>query len=337
MSRLDPGSKGRNSVFWKMIRLARERLTTYTLSIMKNLNALLVALVSAHCLAEEPADPHTFTDVSYMEAVAWVANGAPDARIVYGSDSPTQHGDLRLPTGSMSPDGYPVIVFIHGGAWRSEWSKGYSEAFVEALTLQGFATWDLEYRRLGNRGGGYPGTFEDVADGADHLRILADSHPLDLNRIIVIGHSSGGHLALWLAGRKHLTESSPLYRANPLALSAVISVAGVNDLELSLTLGDRKDVLTLTGVESLASGAERFKETNPARMLPFGVAQTLMIGDKDAPWRLEMTQLYATKSKESGDKIKVIIVPGANHADVMDARSGFAQSVAEEARRLLDR
>jgi len=304
---------------------------------MKLLIALLIALVEVPCLAAETDDRHMFTDVSFTEAAAWKANSDADVRSVYGSDRALQFGDLRLPASASPPDGYPVIVFIHGGAWRSEWSKNYSEAFVEALTQQGFATWDLEFRRLGNRGGGYPGTFEDVADGADHLRVLARSHPLDLDRIVAVGHSSGGHLALWLAGRNHLPESSPLYRAEPLALGAVISIAGVNDLELSYTLGDRTDVLALIGSDSLISGAARFEETNPARMLPLGVPQTMMIGDRDAPWRLDMTERYAAKSTAAGDLTKVIIVPGANHMDVMDARSGFARSVAEEAQRLLQR
>lgn len=304
---------------------------------MKFLSALLIAIVGAPCPAEETDDRNTFSDVSFMEAAAWKANSPPDVRSVYGSDSAVQFGDLRLPTGATPPNGYPVIVFIHGGAWRSEWSKNYTEAFVEALTQQGFATWDLEFRRLGNRGGGYPGTFEDVADGADHLRVIARSHPLDLDQIVAVGHSSGGHLALWLAGRKHLLESSPLYRAEPLALGAVISIAGINDLELSYTLGDRTDVLTLIGEDSLTAGAARFEETNPARMLPFGVPQTTMIGDRDSPWRLDMTERYTAKSTTAGDLTKVIIVAGANHMDVMDVRSGFARSVAEEARRLLQR
>jgi acetyl esterase/lipase len=298
---------------------------------------LVFMLVGNPVLAEDSAGSLTFANVSYQETAAWKADTAPDARFVYGSDSAPQHADLRLPKTAMPSNGYPVLIFVHGGAWRSEWSKNYTEAFVEALTGQGFATWDLEYRRLGHRGGGYPGTFEDIADGADYLRVVAESYPLDLDRVIAVGHSSGGHLALWLAGRKHLAESSALFRAAPLVLQGVVSIAGVNDLEMSYTLGDRKDVLTLLGVDSLKDGAQRFKETNPARLLPFGVPQTLMIGDQDAPWRLTMTQRYAESTRAAGDATKVVIVAGANHMDVMDARSGFAASVARQAREILKR
>lgn len=303
---------------------------------MKLLTALLLALASSLGLAEEPHRQLVFANVSYMETVAWKANTAPDARFVYGNDSAAQFTDMRLPSNAMPPDGYPVIVFIHGGAWRSEWTKNYTEAFVEALTQQGFATWDLEFRRLGHRDGGYPGTFEDIADGADHLRIIAQTHPLDLDRVIAVGHSSGGHLALWLAGRHRLSESSALYHAEPLALRGVISIAGVNDLEMSYRLGGRKDVLTLLGVDSLDEGVHRFEETNPTRLLPFGVPQTLMIGNQDSQWRLAMTQHYAETATATGDTTRVVIVPGANHADIVDARSGIAEHVAREARLILN-
>ena len=134
-----------------------------------------------------------------------------------------------------------------------------------------------------------------------------------------------------------MPESSPLYRANPLPLAGVISIAGVNDLELSLELGDRTDVLTLTGAESLEAAAARFAETNPARLRPFGIPQTLMIGDKDAKWRLDMTKRDADHAHASGDPTRHVIVPGANHMDVIDPRSGFARGVALEAKQILER
>jgi pimeloyl-ACP methyl ester carboxylesterase len=234
---------------------------------MRLLTTLVLTLTHGAALCGELAEQYVFSNVSYLETAAWKANSAPDARFVYGEDSAPQHADLRLPSSAAPPGGYPVLVFIHGGAWRSEWSKNYTEAFVEVLTAQGFATWDLEFRRIGHRDGGYPGTFDDVARGADHLRVIAESYPLNLDRVIAVGHSSGGHLALWLAGRHRLPESSVLRRAEPLVLRGVISIAGVNDLELTYTLGDRTDVLTLVGVDSLESGTQRFGETNPARLL----------------------------------------------------------------------
>jgi len=298
---------------------------------------LFLALGISHALADVPAATYTFTDVGYMETVAWRPERLPAARIAYGEQSPLQFADLRLPSSPPPRRGYPVIVFIHGGAWLADWSKDHTEPFAEALTEQGFATWDLEFRRIGNSEGGYPGTFEDIADGTDYLRTVAETYPLNLDRVIASGHSSGGHLALWLGGRHRLPESSQLYRTDPLPLAGIVSIAGVNDLEVSLKLGDRTDVLTLVGAESLESGAARFAETNPARLRPFGIPQTLMIGDRDSQWRLDMTQRDANHASASGDPTKHIIVPGANHMDVIDPRSGFAKGVALEARKILQR
>ena len=301
--------------------------------------SIFLVLVAYHAQADEtaPTPTYSFSDIGYMETVGWHPERLPDARIVYGERNPLQFADLRLPSTPPPPGGYPVIVFIHGGAWLAEWSKDHTEPFAEALTAQGFATWDLEFRRIGNRGGGYPGTFEDIADGTDYLRTVAESYPLNLDQVIASGHSSGGHLALWLGGRQQLPESSPLYRADPLPLAGIVSIAGVNDLEVSLELGNRTDVLTLVGAESLESGAERFAETNPARLRPFGIPQTLMIGDRDSEWRLEMTRRDADHASESGDTTKHVIVPGANHMDVIDPRTGFAAGVALEAREILQR
>ena len=304
---------------------------------MKFSISFFLMLAVCPAVADEPAMTYTFADVNYMETVAWRPERLPEARIVFGERSPLQFSDLRLPSSPPPPGGYPVIVFIHGGTWLAEWSKDHTEPFAEALTEQGFATWDLEFRRIGNRNGGYPGTFEDIADGTDYLRTVAETYPLNLDQVIASGHSSGGHLALWLGGRHRLPESSPLYRANPLPLAGVISIAGVNDLELSLELGDRTDVLTLVGAESLESGAARFAETNPARLRPFGIPQTLMIGDRDSKWRLDMTERDADHANASGDPTKHVIVPGANHMDVIDPRSGFARGVALEARQILER
>ena len=277
-----------------------------------------------------------FTDVSYADAALWRPQTVADQRIRYGDGgSPLQFGDLRLPDTAAPESGFPVIAFLHGGAWRAQWSKDYSEALVEALTAEGFVTWDIEYRRLGNRGGGYPGTFNDVADGLDHLRNLAENIPIDLERVIVIGHSAGGHLALWLAGRHRLGPSSPLYRKDPLPINGVISIAGVNDFELSLSLGNRTDMLELVGVESVDAGLERLGEVDPGRLLPLGVPQVQVIGDRDGEWRLEMNARYEEKARAAGDRVRTLVLPGANHMDVADARSGVATLLAAEAQRLL--
>jgi hypothetical protein len=143
----------------------------------------------------------------------------PDRRLAYGG-GPLQFGELRLPDG----DGpHPVAIVIHGGCWLAEYDLGYMSGLADALTDAGIATWSIEYRRVGDDGGGWPGTFQDVADAADFLVEIAPGCNLDLDRVAAVGHSAGGHLALWLAGRKGLSGGDPLRGEAPLPLHGVVA------------------------------------------------------------------------------------------------------------------
>lgn len=115
-----------------------------------------------------------------------------EARIRYGSD-PLHFADLRLPA---RPEPYPVVVLIHGGFWRNRYSLDHIGHMAQALTDAGVATWTPEYRRIGDSGGGYPGTFLDIVAALNHLQAIATDYNLDLDRVVVAGHSAGGHLAL---------------------------------------------------------------------------------------------------------------------------------------------
>src|ERR1051326_1084116 len=154
-------------------------------------------------------------------------------RISYGTD-PFQFSDLRLPP----RDGpHPVAIMIHGGYWRSIYGLNYLGHVCAALTAAGIATWNVEYRRLGNPGGGWPGTFDDVANAAEHLGAISVQFNLDLTRTIAMGHSAGGQLALWLASQKKL-------------VTGAISLAGVVDLRRAWELG-----LSNTVVADLLGGS----------------------------------------------------------------------------------
>src|SRR6185437_16909756 len=117
--------------------------------------------------------------------------------IPYGQDK-YQFGDLRLPSG---PGPHPVVIGIHGGYWRKKYGLDWIADGCAALSERGIATWNIEYRRIGNRGGAWPGTFLDVARAADFVRGLAPVHNLDPHRVVTLGHSAGGHLVLWRAAR----------------------------------------------------------------------------------------------------------------------------------------
>src|SRR6185503_19279600 len=144
----------------------------------------------------------------------------PDHRVQYGDD-PLQFGNLRLP---KHPGPHPVVLFIHGGCWLSQYDIAHAAPFEQALADSGFAVWSIEYRRVGNEGGGWPGTFMDIARAADFLRELAPRYALDLNRVIASGHSAGGGFALWLSARPKIPQSSALYSADPLKVQGVLAL-----------------------------------------------------------------------------------------------------------------
>lgn len=240
-----------------------------------------------------------------------------DLRLRYGQEA-YQFGDLRLPAG-RGP--HPVAVVIHGGYWRPTYGLDYMGHVSAALTAAGFATWNIEYRRLGNRGGGWPGTFLDVAHAADYLRSLVVKHQLDLTRVVTIGHSAGGHLACWLAARQRIPASSPLAVPGALPIRAVVSLAGVVDLrrawELRLSRGVVKQLLGGTPKKQ----SERYSVASPYDLLPLGMHQLLFHGSDDRNVPLEISQRYAAAACERGDAAELITFPGAGHFELVDPRS----------------
>jgi acetyl esterase/lipase len=136
---------------------------------------------------------------------------APGETISYG-EAPSQKVELFLPApNAEAPDALrPVVVLIHGGCWQASVAgidlvRPAAGAFLE----KGFAVWSITYRRIDEEGGGYPGTFQDVGAAIDALRDQAEAKKLDLNRVVLWGHSAGGHLALWAAGRHKLPADRP--------------------------------------------------------------------------------------------------------------------------------
>lgn len=273
--------------------------------------------VGADSKDERARPPQSYINPSAVDTIEWLPEAQADHRILYGNNS-LWFGDLRLPKGRPPKGGYPVVVFVHGGGWSSSWSLDYSVRLVDAITNLGVATWNLEFRRLGNSGGGWPGTFLDVARGTDYLRTLATKYPLDLNRVVVAGHSSGGHLVTWLAGRHRLPPESPLYTPDPLLLKGVLSLAGIPDLEGAVVLGRRLDVLELLGVATEAEAAERYDDASPKALLPHGVPQSHIVGTLDNAWRIAITIGYGDFATSIGEDVEVTILEGANHFDVVD-------------------
>lgn len=128
-------------------------------------------------------------------------------KIAYG-EGEFQHGFLTTPD-ALATTPLPTVVLIHGGFWKEAFAADLMDSLAEDLHDRGFLVWNIEYRRVGHDGGGYPGTLEDVAAAVDHLVVLADDHAIDLDRVAVVGHSAGGHLALWVNSRSELDPGAP--------------------------------------------------------------------------------------------------------------------------------
>lgn len=256
----------------------------------------------------------------------------PDARIPYGAGA-CHFGDLRLPPGAGP---HPVAIVIHGGFWRARYDLEHIGHLCVALTRAGLATWSLEYRRLGNPGGGWPGAFLDVAAGADYLRQLAGSCPLDLGRVVAVGHSAGGHLAAWLAGRHRIAPGSPLHAESPLPLRGVVPLAGVLDLrrafELRLSAGVTGELMGGSPEEY----PDRYAAASPAELLPLGVRQLLLHGTADESVPYAISRDYAAAARAAGDDAELVTLPGAGHYEVIDPRAAEWPQVERAVLRLAE-
>ena len=256
-----------------------------------------------------------------------------DVRLHYGEDA-SQFGDLWLPQGAKV---HPVVAFFHGGWWQSAYDLAYGGELCAALKADGVAVWSVEYRRVGSTGGGWPMTFQDAATGFDHLAVLAKSYPLDLTKVVAMGHSAGGHLAFWLAGRHHIEPHSAIYEPRPkVPLHGVIALAGAVDLRMLIELSnsltyahDKREVYSLMGGPP-SQFEERYKAGNPGDLLPFHVPQVLVQGEDDAQVPPELARRWAERARRLGDTVTVKMVAGAGHFEVVDPTSK-AWAVVREA------
>jgi acetyl esterase/lipase len=203
------------------------------------------------------------------------------------------------------------------------------------LTAEGYVTWSLEYRRLGNVGGGWPGTFLDVAMGAKYVRELAPEYNLDLNRVVAIGHSAGGHLALWLAGCHRIARGEALHVDEPLALKGVVALAGVSDLRRAWELRLSNNV-----VEDFLGGApsevpERYATASPLEMVPLGVPQVLVHGTADDIVPYEICERYYEAALGAGDRVELVRLEGTGHFELIDPAAREWGAVVGAVRSLL--
>jgi acetyl esterase/lipase len=247
-----------------------------------------------------------------------LAPPAADRRLAYGSDV-NQFADLRLPEAKAR---HPVVVNIHGGYWRNKYSLEHAGHLCAALTARGVATWNLEYRRVGDAGGGWPGTFEDVRSSFRYLRQIASRYNLDAGRVVVMGHSAGGQLALCLAAREP-------------SLRGVVSLAGVMNLERAWQLHLSNDAVVefLGGTPDQV--ADHYREADPMRLFVPHVKQQIIHGKEDDVVPPEFSRDYVTAKKKRGEHADLVELAKCGHFDVIDPRSAAWQEIKRTVETLL--
>jgi acetyl esterase/lipase len=239
------------------------------------------------------------------EDILQLAPPPADARIAYGAD-PNQFGEVRLP---KSKGSFPLVMNIHGGFWRAKYTLAHAGHLCAALTARGLATWNVEYRRVGNPGGGWPGTFEDIRNAYRFVSQLAKRYNLDSAKVLVMGHSSGGQLAFCLA-------------AHEPSLKRVVSLAGVLDLQQAweLHLSNNAVVDFLAGKPTEVP--EHYREADPMKLsVSHSTVQWLIHGAKDDIVPSYFSRNYAEEKKQRGDDVHYLEISTAGHFDLIDPRS----------------
>jgi len=245
----------------------------------------------------------------------------PSERIVYG-EAPSQFIEVYHPTGAGP---HPVVVFVHGGCYVERAASVRSARRMGAdLAEHGVVAWNIAYRRTDEEGAAFPGLFQDIATATDRVRAEAGRLNLDLSKVVIAGHSSGGHLALWSAGRPNIPATSPLHSNTPLRPVAVVGIAGPGQFEGMQPLLDDScgadTFVRLMGAPSLER-TDVLADTSPDRLLPFGVPIHLIVGSQDDVVPPMFVDAFAKAAIAAGDAVVLNVIEGADHEDPVDVRT----------------
>lgn len=286
--------------------------------------AAALTLILSACAApkDEPAQTEMAQSVPTTPLMRWAdltnrPMPQPDASLSLGSGD-HEVVDIWIPSG----DGpHPVVIMIHGGCWQKTIADRSLMHYAAAeLRDNGLAVWNIEYRGVDEPGGGYPGTYLDVARAADSLTRHADSYNLDLSRVAGFGHSAGGHLITWLAGRDNIAKDSPVYSLPKLKLRGVLNSGGLADLDASepLTLPSCLAAIKapLIGEPSVLR-PDPLSDTSSDRLLPTGVTLISVNGEKDRIAPPELGTGFTAKAIAAGDKARTIIIPNEGHVELI--------------------
>ena len=258
----------------------------------------------------------------------------PVAKISYGA-APQQFAELRIPAGKGP---FPVIGVFHGGCYGDFADASYTAPIASALTREGWATWNVEYRREQEPGGGWPGTFLDAGNALDALRQAAGRYPLDLDRIVTLGHSAGGQLALWVAARNRVPRASEIYMANPLPVRGAVSMAGIVDMQAFAEYGKEpcgeRHIRVIGGMPDRYPA--RYAAASPVDLLPLGVPQVLIWGAADTVVPESLFAAYEGKARQGPDPVDIITFRGAGHHDLCSPDGPDWNKIVAAVRKLLN-
>lgn len=259
---------------------------------------------------------------------------APDQTLAYGTD-PLQKVDVWLPAG-RGP--HPVVIMVHGGCWTTGIADRSIMAWIaDDLRREGLAVWNIDYRGIDLPGGGYPGTFADVAAATDMLGADSDRLGLDTRSVVAVGHSAGAHLALWLAARARLPADSPLRTGNPLPIAHVVALGGLPDLEATAAAADNGCGTEVVGKLVGVGRATPYADTSIPPLLPIGVPHTQVVGREDRIIPIRLPQDFAARARAAGDDATLTIVPDTGHVELIAPETRAWAATKHAIRKALDR
>jgi acetyl esterase/lipase len=294
-----------------------------------------IALSAPAWAQTAPAAPAATPRLMTPQDLTSVAAQAPDRRVTYGPDV-NQFAELRVPNGTGP---HPVVVLVHGGCFKTYGSFAEFAPVGDALKGRGIATLNVEYRRIDQAGGGWPNTYLDVGHAVDRVRSLAKEHNLDLSRVVLVGHSAGGHLAMWAAARSRVPRGSALFMEDPLAVRGVVDLAGPLDLTANIEGYEglcRDRVITNLMGGTPASVPERYAQASPMKLLPLGVPQVLVLGEHEEYVPRPLARAYVEAAKRAGDRAELMLIPGVGHFEIASPRSAIWPRVESAIRSLID-
>jgi acetyl esterase/lipase len=277
--------------------------------------AFLPAVAAAMLLTAAPGLAAAHVTFSEMQQRV---HPKADIRLSYGPEA-SQVVDLWLPKG---PGPHPVVVVIHGGCWiKSIAGLELMDFVANDLRRHGIAVWNIEYRRIEEPGAGYPGTFLDTGAALDLLGASAAKYRLNLDRVVAVGHSAGGHLALWAAARSALPKDSPLWTAHPQKIDAVVGLGQLGDLRAVAEAkkppcGGAATIASLVGPPT-AAHPDVYADTSPDRLEPSPARKILIHGSDDTIAPPVFGEIYRDAAAKRGAKVELSIIAGADHFDII--------------------